>query len=290
MRALQFLGDDDPGGGLDQREVRERLREVAQVPAGVGVELLGVEPERRRDAQQALHQVARVLQLADDRQRRDEPERADQERALLARQAVVGLVGLVAQHEAVLGQLVADRQHARAQPLVVAGQEAEDRRQQRRGVQRVGRVVLAQHAARVDAVLEDVGADLLRGRPPLGAQVRRRRGSRPASRRGRARPSTSASRTRSAAARRAPPRCPGRARARRASRTRPAPGRSATAAAAAAGCAACAAGSSRAPRRRRRSGAGRTRRCRSAPAARPRSRTGRRAWTRSGRGGRRSRT
>ena len=40
---------------------------------------------------------------------------------------------------------------------------------------------------------------------------------------------------------------------------------------AAAGCAACAAGSSRAPRRRRRSGAGRTRRCRSAPAARRRS-------------------
>ena len=145
-------------GGLDQREVREGLREVAEVPAGVGVELLGVEAERRGDAQQALHQVAGALLLADDRERGDEPERADEERALLARQAVVGLVGAVAQDEAVLGQLVGDRQHARAQPLVVAGQEAEDRGQQRRGVERVGVVVLAQHAALVDAVLEDVGA------------------------------------------------------------------------------------------------------------------------------------
>ena len=71
----------------------------------VGVELLGVEAERRGDPQQPLHQVARPLQLADDRERRDEPERADQERALLAREAVVGLVGPVAEDEAVLGQL-----------------------------------------------------------------------------------------------------------------------------------------------------------------------------------------
>src|SRR5262245_12570364 len=35
----QHLGDDDSRGGFHQREVRERLREVAEVPAGVGVEL-----------------------------------------------------------------------------------------------------------------------------------------------------------------------------------------------------------------------------------------------------------
>src|SRR5262245_17356742 len=52
---LQQLGDDDPGGRFHQREMRERLREVPQVPARVGVELLGVEAERRGDAQQLLH-------------------------------------------------------------------------------------------------------------------------------------------------------------------------------------------------------------------------------------------
>ena len=92
-------------------------------------------------------QVERPLLLADDHERRDQPERADEERALLAGHPVVGLVGPVAQHEAVLGELVGDRQDAGVQPLVGAGQEPEVRRQQGRGVERVGVVVLAEHAA-----------------------------------------------------------------------------------------------------------------------------------------------
>ena len=77
-----------------------------------------------------------------------------------------------------LGQLVGDREDARPQALVVAGEEAEDRREQRRCVERVGLVVLAQHAAGVDAVLEDVGLDLVgdaaprRGEVAVGANLR----------------------------------------------------------------------------------------------------------------------
>src|ERR671925_428082 len=100
---LESFLQDDSRGRLDQREVRERLREVAQVPARGGVELLGIEAERRGHAQEALHQVAGPLAVAYDRQRRDEPERADQEAALLAGQAVVGLVGSVTQDETVFG-------------------------------------------------------------------------------------------------------------------------------------------------------------------------------------------
>src|SRR3954468_22859345 len=112
---VQALGDDDRRGRLDKREMREGLWEVAEVPAGVGVELLGVQTERRGHAQQPLHQVACALALADERPRAHQPERADEERALLARQAVVGLAGAVAQDEAVLGQVVGDRQHAGAE-------------------------------------------------------------------------------------------------------------------------------------------------------------------------------
>ena len=43
---LHELGQHDPRGGLHQRQVRERLREVAQVTAGRRVELLRVQPER----------------------------------------------------------------------------------------------------------------------------------------------------------------------------------------------------------------------------------------------------
>ena len=156
--------------GLDQREVGEGLGEVPQVAAGAGVELLGVEAERGGDAEQPVHQVAGALVLADDRQTRDEPEGADQEAALLAREPVVGLAGDVPEHEAVLGEVVRDRQHALAEHLVVARQEAEEGRQQGRGVEGVGVVVLAEDAV-ADAVFEDVLADLLRGGAPLGLEV-----------------------------------------------------------------------------------------------------------------------
>ena len=44
--SIDLLGDDQPLSGLDQRQVREGLREVPQVAAGVGVVLLRVEAER----------------------------------------------------------------------------------------------------------------------------------------------------------------------------------------------------------------------------------------------------
>ncbi len=238
--------------------------------AGVDVELLGEQPERGLHVEQALHEVARALVLADDRQRRHEPERADEERPLLARQAVVGLAGPVAQHEAVLGQLVGDREHARPQAGVVAWEEAEDRGEQRRGVERVGRVVLAQDAAGVDAVLEDVGLDLVGDAAPgrdevaVGPQIgelRRAVHRDPAHELRRDVVLRRAARLPDALVGLAPD---GRRAVGLRLHDRPqAPGEALAAPA-------CGAGSSRAPRRRRRSGAGRTRRCRSGPAGRRR--------------------
>src|SRR5215208_7197058 len=95
--------DDQASRRLDQREVREGLREVPEVPPGGCIELLRVEAERRRDAQQTLHQVASPLGLTDDRQGRHEPERTDQERPLLPGEAVVGLAGAIAEDVAILG-------------------------------------------------------------------------------------------------------------------------------------------------------------------------------------------
>ena len=247
-------------------------------------------PSGEADPQQSFHQVARPLLLADDRQRRHQPERADQEAALLAAQPVVGLVGAVAQDEAVLRQFIGDRHHGRVQALVVVGQEPEDRRQQRRSVERVGFVVLAQHPLLADAVGEDVLVDLLRRRPPFGLQLgvpAHRRQLRGAVHR------HPAHDLRGDVVPRLAPRLPDplvRLRPHALRRSWPAPRPSATAAAAAAGCGGCAAGSSPGRRRRRRSGAGRRRRCRSAPDVLRRSRSARRGSTPSGRAGRRSRT
>ena len=174
---LDAFGQDDAAGRLDQREMGERLRHVAQMLAGLNVELLREQSEWRADTQQPLHQVARLLHLSDDRERGDQPERADQESTFLPRQAVVGLVGAVSKDEPVLAQFVADGEHGCTQTIVVVGQEPEDRRQQDRGVQRIRLVVLAEHSL--------IAQTRARGCPRLisaavsrqVASARRRRGS-----------------------------------------------------------------------------------------------------------------
>ena len=85
----------------------------------LGVDLLRVQLQRAGVGQQLLAQLVRPLDLADLDQRRYQPERADRERALFAVQAVVGLLDSVAQHQAVLGQLVRDREHGCPHPLVL---------------------------------------------------------------------------------------------------------------------------------------------------------------------------
>ena len=56
-------------------------------------------------------------------------------------------------------------------PLVVGGKEADERDQQRRGVELVGVVVLAEDAALADPVGEDVGLDPVGLRAPLGGAL-----------------------------------------------------------------------------------------------------------------------
>ncbi len=91
------------------------------------------------------------------------------------REPVVGRVDAVAQHEAVLGELVGDRQHGGADALVVAGKEAHDRDEQDRRVEVLGVVVLHEDAAVVDALLEDLRAASRRPRPATARRARRRR-------------------------------------------------------------------------------------------------------------------
>src|ERR1700733_4921310 len=146
---------DQSSYGVDQGQVGKRLREVSQMLPGGRVDLFGVELQGSREVQQLLAQGPPPRRLADHAERRGEPEGADGEGALLALEAGVGGVDLVAQYEPVLGQLVGDGQHGRAYPLVVQRQEPEDGDQQQRGVELVVAVVLAEPPALVDPLLED---------------------------------------------------------------------------------------------------------------------------------------
>ena len=107
------LGHDDPRRRLDQREVREGLREVAEVPAGRRrrTPRRRARAARRSRSSRSIRSRARcsspTIASADTSQNeqiRNVPS--------LPGEAVVGLLGAVAQDEAVLGQLVGDREDA----------------------------------------------------------------------------------------------------------------------------------------------------------------------------------
>src|SRR3954447_23569680 len=74
---------DDVHHRVDQREVRERLREVAEHAPGVRVDLLREQLQRAGVGQQLLAQLAGTSRLADLSHRRHQPEGADRERTLL---------------------------------------------------------------------------------------------------------------------------------------------------------------------------------------------------------------
>src|SRR5439155_12103860 len=113
--------------GVDQREVRQALREVAEEFSASGVDLLGVESDVVRGCDQLVHKRPRLVELSLPRQGVDEPEGAGQERALVALNAVLAAVAV---DERALLQLPPDRLdrglHALADGVVVR----EDRERQ----------------------------------------------------------------------------------------------------------------------------------------------------------------
>ena len=86
--------------------------------------------------------------------------------------AVVGLVDAVAQDQPVVVQLVSDRENCGAHALIVGRQEADQRDQQGRGIERNRVVVLDEHATLIDTPCEDLGAHLLGSALPALREIR----------------------------------------------------------------------------------------------------------------------
>src|SRR5690606_14590437 len=76
---LVVLGADHVGDRVDQGQVGEGLREVTQMPSIARIDLLGVELEWAREAEQTFAQPRGAGQFSDLHQRRHQPERADGE-------------------------------------------------------------------------------------------------------------------------------------------------------------------------------------------------------------------
>src|SRR5215217_1871947 len=124
------VGDRD--SRVHEREVREPLWEVAEELARPRVDLLGVEPDIVREADELSHQLVRVVDAAAARVGVDEPERAGQERALVSVETVLPAVAVDVRP---LAQLALDRSDRAAHPVAA-------------------RVVVAQHHERQQARVE----------------------------------------------------------------------------------------------------------------------------------------
>src|SRR5690606_25397060 len=84
----------EPEGGVDEAEVAEPLREVAEELERLRVDLFGEEPERAGMREERVERGARRRRLTGQRVGLDEPERRQQERALRPADAVVAVVAV----------------------------------------------------------------------------------------------------------------------------------------------------------------------------------------------------
>ena len=154
--------------GADQGQVRERLWEVARHPRAGDVVLLAEQADVVGESQQALHQPPRVVGTAREGVRRHQPERAGQERVLVAGDAVDAGLGPVAEQQPVAHQVGFHGRDRAEDPRIVARQEADLRDRQQRGIDLGGVVVLGERAAAVvEATTEYLLAHPVPKSPPL---------------------------------------------------------------------------------------------------------------------------
>src|SRR5215467_6110672 len=162
---VELVVEVDRGG--DQRQVAERLWEVAQLLPGAA-DLLRIQPQMVGVGEHLLEDKPRLIQPPRAGQGVDVPERAQGEGALIPGQPVGGGGRVVPVDQAVGDQLAVHRLQAGQPHRVARGHEALQRHHQQRGVQDLCVVVLGERAhLRVPAALHDLVVDAIAlGGPP----------------------------------------------------------------------------------------------------------------------------
>src|SRR5262249_34736708 len=122
-------------GGVDEADVRERLREVAQEGAASGVDLLGVEADVVGEGQEVVEPLAGRPELPHPRQHLDRPEAAESEGRLAAGQAV--RPRRIAIEESVPLELAVEAREGRGEARRARVAVAVDAQEEERGVDAV---------------------------------------------------------------------------------------------------------------------------------------------------------
>src|SRR5947207_14251492 len=108
MASSPGVGAHEAQKSVDLRQVRQRVREVPQLPPGVRIDVLCIESEAPAVRQQALGEPSGAIELADRRESRDEPPRADRDGLADYRLA---RLRASAEHEPAGAELAFDHEH-----------------------------------------------------------------------------------------------------------------------------------------------------------------------------------
>jgi hypothetical protein len=134
MTPSSVAGEQD--GVAQDPDMAERLRVVAEEPSGRRVDLLGQQPERAHPITEPLEQLARLVDAASEHEVVDPPATAQQERPFLARQPVIGHVGVVPMDEAITGaQTVHDRLRRRDHARMIGCDDLSQRQREHTRIQ-----------------------------------------------------------------------------------------------------------------------------------------------------------
>ena len=179
-KLLSVLRAREVDRGVDETDVAERLRKIAELSSRAGIVFLGEQAEIITYRQQILEKRARVSEAPLLYVIIGEPEAAGEKRALSRRQAVDAAFGFVAHDQPALVHEPTFDRHQRAANLGMIGrQEADERNLQQARVEPPRAIELNEAAQLlVEALGADLGVDLIGVLAPspgdFGAAVSRR--------------------------------------------------------------------------------------------------------------------
>src|SRR5262245_59871849 len=146
--------------GVDQPDVRERLRKVAQESPRARIVLLGQKADVVADVAKALEECARLGLLALQREIVGQPEAAREKGALTRGQPVELGDGLVSRHEAIGREATADGLDGSEHARILRRKESDERNHQEARVEQLRAVVLQEGAELpIEPVLAHVRVD-----------------------------------------------------------------------------------------------------------------------------------
>src|SRR6516162_1215766 len=147
-------------GGVDQGDVRERLRKVPELAPEAGIIFLRQEADIVLKGQEALEQITRLAGTPLQNEVVGEPKAAGQKRSFARRQAIGHLSSVVATDEPVCQQSPLDCADGADDAWVSRRQKADQRQQQQASVERFRSVSLNKAAeVGVERLVTDVLVD-----------------------------------------------------------------------------------------------------------------------------------